>query len=92
MEKVVNSFFKAAKVDMPIKKLIISRNGYIDYPGTPYEITTIDKKNYNDWLEKLSGNPSPMKHTQFKAAQAILDHTQTTAMSRLFDAEESVDE
>ncbi|AXH99498.1 NERD domain-containing protein [Sporosarcina sp. PTS2304] len=92
MEKVVHSFFRAKKVDMPIKKLIISRNGYIDYPGTPYEITTIDKKNYLDWLAKLSSNPSPMKHTQFKAAQAILDHTQTTAMSRLFDTEEPISE
>ncbi|PIC65204.1 hypothetical protein CSV79_02750 [Sporosarcina sp. P13] len=92
MEKVVNSYFKAAKVDLPIKKVIISRNGYIDYSGIPYEITTIDKKKYDDWLAKLSSNPSPMKHTQFKAAQAILNHTQTIAMSRLFDTEEPVGE
>lgn len=92
MEKVVSSFFKAADVEMPIKKLIVSRNGYIDYPGTPFEITTIDRKTYDQWLTKLCNNPSPMKHTQFKAAQAILDHAQTTAMSRLFDAEEIVEE
>ncbi|ARD47238.1 NERD domain-containing protein [Sporosarcina sp. P33] len=92
MEKVLSSFFKASKVELPIKKLIISRNGYIDYPGTPFEITTIDRKNYEQWLEKLSSNPSPMKHTQFKAAQAILDHAQTTAMSRLFEAEETAEE
>lgn len=92
MEKVVNSFFRLAQVDIPIRKLIISRNGYIDYPGTFYDITVIDRKNYEDWLVKLASNPSPMKHTQFKAAQAILDHAQTTAMSRLFDTEETVDE
>lgn len=92
MEKVVSSFFRAAKVEIPIKKLIVSRNGYIDYPGTPFEVTTIDRKTYDQWLTRLCSNPSPMKHTQFKAAQAILDHAQTTAMSRLFDAEEVVEE
>ncbi|ARF16420.1 nuclease-related domain-containing protein [Sporosarcina ureae] len=92
MEKVVSSFFRAAKVEMPIKKLIVSRNGYIDYPGTLFEITTVDRKTYEQWLAKLCNNPSPMKHTQFKAAQAILDHAQTTAMSRLFDAEEITEE
>ncbi|PIC71403.1 hypothetical protein CSV77_05075 [Sporosarcina sp. P16b] len=92
MEKVVSSFFRAAKVEIPIKKLIVSRNGYIDYPGTPFEVTTIDRKTYEQWLTKLCSNPSPMKHTQFKAAQAILDHAQTTAMSRLFDAEEIIEE
>ncbi|WP_153722950.1 nuclease-related domain-containing protein [Sporosarcina cascadiensis] len=92
MEKVAASFFKAANVEIPIKKLILSRNGYIDYPGTPYEVTTIDRKNYEQWIERLSNNPSPMKHTQFKAAQAILDHAQTTALSRLFDANEISEE
>ncbi|WP_301109164.1 nuclease-related domain-containing protein [Sporosarcina sp.] len=92
MEKVVSSFFTAANVELPIKKLIVSRNGYIDYPGTPYETTTIDRKTYEKWIAQLSGNPSPMKHTQFKAAQAILDHAQTTAMSRLFDADEISEE
>ncbi|WP_228548259.1 nuclease-related domain-containing protein [Sporosarcina obsidiansis] len=92
MEKVISSFFNGAKVELPIKKLIISRNGYIDYPGTPYEITCIDRKTYDQWLTQLSKNPSPMKHTQFKAAQSILDYAETTAMSRLFDAEESAEE
>lgn len=88
MEKIISSFFGSADVELPIRKLIISSNGYIDYPGTPFEITCIDRKNYDEWLTKLGNNPSPMKHTQFKAAQAILEHAQTTAMSRLFDAEE----
>ncbi|WP_078816935.1 NERD domain-containing protein [Sporosarcina newyorkensis] len=92
MEKVVSSFFTAANVELPIKKLILTRNGYIDYPGNPNEITSIDKKTYDEWLERLSNNPSPMKHTQFKAAQAILEHAQTTAMSRLFDPEEPGEE
>lgn len=92
MEKVVSSFFNAANVEIPVKKLIMSRNGYIDYPGTPYEIATIDRKTYDKWIAQLSSNPSPMKHTQFKAAQAILDHAQTTALSRLFDANEISEE
>lgn len=92
MEKILSSLFRAAEVDLPIKKLIVSQHGYIDYPGTPFEITTIDRKTYEQWIAKLCSNPSPMKHTQFKAAQAILDHAQTTAMSRLLDTDETAEE
>ena len=85
MEKIVSGIFKAQEVDFPLKKLVISRNGYIDYPGMPYESSIIDRRTYEQWFTSLRKSNVPMKFMQFKAAQSILDVGQTTAMSRLFE-------
>ena len=88
MEKIVAGIFKANDIDFPIKKYVISRNGYIDYPGTAYDVQMIDRRNYAEWLAAIKRSSVPMKHTQFKAAQAILDVGQTTAVSKLVEVEE----
>lgn len=90
MEKIVSGVFAAHDIDFPIKKLIISRNGYIDYPGVPFDTTIIDRRMYEEWFASLRKSTVPMKFSQFKAAQAILDIGQTTAVSRLF--EEQIDQ
>lgn len=90
MEKIVSGIFAAKNIDFPIKKLIISRNGYIDYPGVPFDTVVIDRRMYEDWFSSLRKSTVPMKFNQFKAAQSILDVGQTTAVSRLF--EEQIDQ
>ena len=88
MEKIVSSIFSGQEVDFPVKKYLISRNGYIDYPGTIFDVTVIDRRSYEDWFTALQKSSVPMKFTQFKAAQAILDIGQTTSMSRLFEEDD----
>lgn len=85
MEKIVSGVFAAQDIDFPIKKLVISRNGYIDYPGVPFDTAIIDRRTYEEWFATLRKSTVPMKFNQFKAAQSILDIGQTTAMSRLFE-------
>ncbi|MFC5604472.1 nuclease-related domain-containing protein [Sporosarcina koreensis] len=85
MEKIVSGVFAAQEIDFPIRKLVISRNGYIDYPGVPFDTDIIDRKTYEGWFGSLRKSTVPMKFNQFKAAQSILDMGQTTAVSRLFD-------
>lgn len=85
MEKIVSGIFAAKDIDFPIKKLVISRNGYIDYPGMPFDTDIIDRKTYEEWFTSLRRSTVPMKFNQFKAAQSILDIGQTTAVSRLFE-------
>ncbi|WP_342505477.1 NERD domain-containing protein [Sporosarcina sp. FSL K6-2383] len=84
MEKIVASIFNGQEIDFPIKKYLISRNGYVDYPGAPYDVKIIDRRSYQNWFAALQKLPVPLKSTQFKAAQAILDIGQTTSISRLF--------
>ncbi|MCG7344445.1 NERD domain-containing protein [Sporosarcina sp. ACRSL] len=90
MEKIVSGILAAKGIDFPVKKLVISRNGYIDYPGMPFDTEIIDRKTYTEWFTSLRNSTAPMKFNQFKAAQSILDMGQTTAVSRLF--EEQVDQ
>ena len=39
-------------------------------------------RKFPEWFLSLKSSHSPMKHMQFKAAQAILDLVQTTSYSR----------
>lgn len=87
-EKIVSSILKAQGIDFPVRKYLISRNGYIDHPGSAFDVDIIDRRSYEDWFSALQKLPVPMKSTQFKAGQAILDVGQTTSISRLFGDEE----
>ncbi|WP_391202688.1 nuclease-related domain-containing protein [Psychrobacillus sp. L4] len=82
MESILLQIFKKEEIDLPIKKVILSRNGYIDYPGTSFNTQFVDSRKFSEWFLTLKSSPSPMKHMQFKAAQSILDLVQTTSYSR----------
>ncbi|TQR18003.1 nuclease-related domain-containing protein [Psychrobacillus vulpis] len=82
MESILMQIFKKEEIDLPVRKVVLSRNGYIDYPGTSFNTQFIDTRKYQEWFKSLASSPSPMKHMQFKAAQAILDLAQTTSYSR----------
>ncbi|MFJ8066124.1 nuclease-related domain-containing protein [Psychrobacillus sp. NPDC096426] len=82
MESILLQVFQKEEIDLPIRKVILSRNGYIDYPGSSYNVQFIDSRTYEEWFSSLKSSPSPMKHMQFKAAQAILNLVQTTSYSR----------
>jgi hypothetical protein len=82
-EKIVKTLFDMYGVDFPVQKLLISRNGYIDYPLPPYGVQFIEKRNFEEWFMALRGMKSPLKHMQLKAAQTLLQYCQTTSVRRL---------
>lgn len=82
MESILLQIFNKEEIDLPIRKVVLSRNGYIDYPGSSFNVQFIDSRKYPEWFLSLKNSPSPMKHMQFKAAQAILNLVQTTSYSR----------
>lgn len=82
MESILMQITKKEEIDLPIRKVVLSRNGYIDYPGASFNTQFIDTRKFPEWFKSLKSSPSPMKHMQFKAAQAILDLAQTTSYSR----------
>lgn len=88
MESIVKKIFKQNEIDLPIRKVVLSRNGYIDYPGSSFGVEFIDKRKYADWFAHLKKNPSPMKHMQFKAAQFLLNSVQTTSYNRIDEDEQ----
>ncbi|GEK33870.1 NERD domain-containing protein [Kurthia sibirica] len=82
MDLVVKQLFQQKGVDMNSKKIVLCRNGYIDYPGSSFGVEFIDRRTYLQWLEQLKKHHSPMKHMQFKAAETLLVHGQTTSFMR----------
>jgi len=81
-EKIVKKLFQLYEIELPIHKVILSRNGFIDYPLPPYDVTLIDKRNYEEWFTSLRRLRSPLKSTQLKGAKALLDYCQTTSIRR----------
>ncbi|MFD2213605.1 nuclease-related domain-containing protein [Metabacillus endolithicus] len=79
---VVKKLIRSQDIDISVKKLIISRNGYVDYPFAPHDITILDKRNYEEWFQRLRTSSAPLKHTQLKAAQVLLSHCLTNSFNR----------
>lgn len=82
MESILTQIFKQEGVALPIRKVVLSRNGYIDYPGSAFGISFIDKRKFPAWFQALKRSTSPMKHMQIRAAQAILNTVETTSFNR----------
>lgn len=82
MESVLSQLFKQDNIDMPIRKVVLTRNGYFDYSGSPFGVRFVDRRNYGEWIEQLRKVSSPMKHMQIRAAQTILNTVQTTSFNR----------
>ncbi|MEK5077712.1 nuclease-related domain-containing protein [Solibacillus sp. FSL W7-1436] len=82
MEKVVEQIFEHNHIELPIRKVLLTRNGYIDYPGTMYGVSFVDKRKFPEWMGQLARSVSPIKHMQIRGAQAILNTVQTTSFQR----------
>lgn len=82
MEVIIHSLFSVNKVDIPIRKILLSRNGYIDYPELIYNVQFVDKREYPTFFASLRRTPSPIKRMQIEAAKAILSSVQTTSYLR----------
>ncbi len=83
MGSIVKQLFDLYDVSLPIKKVVLSRNGYIDYPLAQYDIDLLDKRTFPGWFEKMRKVSTPLKHQQLKGAQALLDYCQTTSTRRI---------
>lgn len=83
METVLQQIYRNDEIDLPIRKIIVSRTGYIDFPGAPYGFQIVDKRTYEAWFTQLKKMPIPLKHMQIKAAQSILRLAQTTSYHRV---------
>ncbi|TDL34247.1 NERD domain-containing protein [Jeotgalibacillus sp. S-D1] len=82
-ESIIKGLLKREAIDLPVKKMLLSRNGYIDYPDLPFGLSLLDKKNYESWFNHQQSSNLPLKHIQLKAARTIMAHTQTTSVQRL---------
>lgn len=81
---LLQQIFAERSIDYPMKKVLLSRNGYIDYPAAPFGLHIVDRRTYQRWLEQMQHSTAPFKSAQFQAAERLLRMAQTTASSQLF--------
>ncbi|WP_080844382.1 hypothetical protein [Cytobacillus gottheilii] len=82
-EKIAKQIFKIHDIELPIKKAIISRNGYIDFPSAPIDIQFIESRKYEEWFQSMRGLRSPLKHIQMKASSHLLQYCLTSSIRRM---------
>lgn len=66
-EHILKQLFKQQNVELPIKKTILSRNGYIDFPDAPFGLNIVDKRCYSEWFAQQRSARSLLKHMQIKS-------------------------
>lgn len=82
-QKIIRNIFKMHEIDLPIHKLIMSRNGYIDYPSPPFDVQFAETRNFEQWFQSIRALKAPLKHIQLKGAQVLLQYCQTVCIRRL---------
>ncbi|MBS4200053.1 NERD domain-containing protein [Bacillus sp. FJAT-49732] len=82
MGKIIKQLFQLYEVELPIRKAIVSRNGFIDFPDVPGDLILLDKRTYEEWFQRMRNLASPLKMMQIKGAKALLDYCQTTSFRR----------
>lgn len=81
-EKVLRDIFQKKEISFPIKRAVLCRNGYIDYPNSPIGVELLEKRNVTEWFQKMRSERAPIKSTQLKAAKALLDFTHSIYSKR----------
>ncbi|OES44113.1 nuclease-related domain-containing protein [Domibacillus iocasae] len=81
-ETIVKKLLQHDQVDIPVRKAVLSRNGYIDDPAAPADIHYIDKREFHHWFDEMRQLSSPLKTIQLKAAKALLAHGDTVSLRR----------
>lgn len=82
LKRTKNIVDRLTKKIMPVKQLLVSLEGYVEFlPDTPY-LECLDKRNVEVWFQEQSRNPSPLKSLQIKATRMLLNHTRTEYYER----------
>lgn len=82
MSRIISGIYEQAGVDLPVKKVVLARNGYIEGAPSSTDTSFVDKRNFDEWHTRMKRMPSPLKHVQLKAAQALLNSSQSTYVQR----------
>lgn len=81
-EQIVKGILEKQEITLPVHKVVLTRNGYIDFPTAPYDLKIVEKRNYEDWFTKMRKIQTPIKTIQLKAAESLLQYCLTISMRR----------
>ncbi|UAL51375.1 NERD domain-containing protein [Bacillus sp. CMF21] len=69
---IVKQLLKESKINLEVKKVLVYKSGFIEFPEAPFDLTLADKRNFNGWFQTYRNSTSPIKHDQLKAAEILL--------------------
>ncbi|MEC5421880.1 NERD domain-containing protein [Virgibacillus sp. C22-A2] len=81
-EQIVKSILSKIDLDFPVEKTVLSRKNHIVFSNAPYNTKVVDRIGYEQWFKQKRLLVSPLKNRQLKAAEALLNHCQTTSVKR----------
>ncbi|MBB5324444.1 hypothetical protein HNQ34_001541 [Anoxybacillus tepidamans] len=87
-EKIISDLYERYQIELPVKKVVLNRSGYIDYRYAPNDVQLIDKRYYEQWFSSLRSLTAPLKHVQLKAASHLLQHCYSHYYERQWQEEE----
>jgi hypothetical protein len=79
--QIVESIYRKNGIDLPVKKIILSKSGIIENSSTP-NMECIDATQFEQWHNKMKRLPSPIKLVQLKGARCLMNHCQSTYVQR----------
>ncbi|RXI98630.1 NERD domain-containing protein [Anaerobacillus alkaliphilus] len=82
MSTIVKRILADTDLDMNVKKVVYTKNGYIDVETPKNVATFLDQRSIYEWNEKMKKNSSPIKSVQLKFSQCLLDVCQTNSRLR----------
>lgn len=80
--KIVEAILDHKKIDMPIKKIVLSRTNRIQFYLEPFQTEFVDRDKHEKWLHRQRQLTSPLKHQQLKVAETLLAYSDTVAVNR----------
>ncbi|PXW88186.1 nuclease-like protein [Streptohalobacillus salinus] len=81
-DKLIRSILNHKEIDMPVKKVVLSRTNKIEFHLEPYQTEFIDKDHHEDWVQSQRQTNAPLKHNQLKVLDALLTFSDTVSFSR----------
>lgn len=81
-EQIVKSILNSQEINFTVEKTILSRSNQIIFSTAPYNTKIIGKNEYENWFLDKRELVSPLKSTQLKVAEILLQHCQTNAVKR----------
>ncbi|MFQ3542449.1 NERD domain-containing protein [Halobacillus rhizosphaerae] len=81
-ETFVKSVLSKYGIDFPYHKVVLAPKLTFQEAQVPFHTTYIDQTLYSQWLYDKRNTASPLKHSQLKAAEALLQHSRSHSIKR----------
>lgn len=81
-EKLVQGILRKYDIDLPVQKVVLSRENQIRFASEPRNTQFIGSQKHTAWLMAKREEQLALKHVQLRASEVLLDHAYTKAVAR----------